>query len=136
MFTHKMSIRVGYADTDQMGIVHHSKYVLYCETARSEAIRELGITYKQIEESGIFMPVISMKLNYIKPAFYDEILTVNTIVHDLPKAKMIFENEFYNSQGVLLNTAEVTLAFVNKETRKTCLAPEFLIKTLEPFFRS
>lgn len=133
MFIHRISIRVGYADTDQMGVVHHSKYVLYCETARSEAIRELGLTYKQVEESGIFMPVTTMKFNFMKPALYDELLTVKTIVREMPKSRMIFENEFYNSDEVLLGKAEITLAFVNKESRKPCLPPDSLIKSLQPF---
>ncbi len=134
MFTHDILIRVSYADTDQMGIVHHSKYVLYCETARSEAIRELGITYRQIEEGGIFMPVIALKMDYLKPAYYDELLTVKTILRELPKTRMIFENEFYNEQGILLNTAKVTLVFVNKETRKLNSPPEFLIESLNKYF--
>jgi len=117
-----------------MGIVHHSKYVLYCETARSEAIRELGITYRQIEEGGIFMPVIALKMDYLKPAYYDELLTVKTILRELPKTRMIFENEFYNEQGILLNTAKVTLVFVNKETRKLNSPPEFLIESLNKYF--
>ena len=135
MFTHNIIIRVSYADTDQMEIVHHSKYVLYCETARSEAIRELGITYKMIEASGIFMPVVSMKIDYLKPAYYDELLTVKTILRELPKTRMIFENEFYNEQGILLNTAKVTLVFVNKETRKLCSPPDFLIESLNKYFK-
>jgi len=134
MFKHNISIRVGYADTDQMGIVHHSRYVLFCETARSEAIRELGITYKEVEESGIYMPVATMKFDFMKPALYDELLTVKTIVREMPRSRMIFENEFYNSDNVLLGKAEVTLAFVNKKSRKPCLPPEFLITALQPFF--
>ena len=134
MFTHSTLIRVGYADTDQMGVVHHSKYVLYCETARSEAIRDLGITYKDVEENGIFMPVATMKFDFMKPALYDEMLTVKTILREIPRSRMIFENELYNSNGILLSTAEVSLAFINKETRKPCLPPQFLLQTLQPYF--
>ena len=134
MFVHNLFIRVSYADTDQMGIVHHSRYVLYCETARSEAIRELGITYKQIETGGIFMPVISLKMEYLKPAYYDELLTVKTILREMPKTRMIFENEFYNVEGTLLNKAAVTLTFVNKETGKLSAPPDFLIESLQKYF--
>ncbi len=134
MFTHETLIRVGYTDTDQMGYLHHSKYVVYCETARIEAMREMGTCYKEIEDSGIFMPVISMKFNFIKPAFYDELLTVKTILREIPRARMKFEYEFYNESGALINTAEVTLAFINNKTRRPCFPSELLLESLNKYF--
>jgi acyl-CoA thioester hydrolase len=134
MFTHETLIRVGYTDTDQMGYLHHSKYVVYCETARIEAMREMGCCYKEIEDRGIFMPVISMKFNFMKPAFYDDLLTVKTILREMPRARMKFEYEFYNQAGIMINSAEVTLAFIHNKTRKPCFPPEFLLESLNKYF--
>ncbi|MBI5217820.1 MAG: acyl-CoA thioesterase [Bacteroidia bacterium] len=134
MFIHETKIRVGYADTDQMGYAHHSNYAKYCETARWEAMRELGINYKEIEEKGILMPVISMKFDFIKPAFFDDLLTVKTIIKNLPKARMIFEYELYNESGILISTAEITLAFIREETRKACIPPEYCLQPLMEYF--
>lgn len=113
-----------------MGYLHHSKYVVFCETARIEAMRALGSCYKEIEDKGFFMPVFSMKFNFIRPAFYDELLSIKTILRDIPKARMKFEYEFYNDSGVLITTAEVCLAFIKNNTRKPCLPPDFLIESL------
>jgi len=134
MFSHKTLIRVGYTDTDQMGFLHHSKYVVFCETARIEAMRELGACYKETEDRGIFMPVISMNFNFIRPAFYDDLLTVKTILREMPRARMKFEYEFYNESGIKTTTAEVTLAFMNNKTRKACLPPDFLLESLNKYF--
>jgi len=136
MFTHITRIRVGYTDTDQMGFLHHSKYVVFCETARIEAMRALGTCYKEIEDMGIFMPVISMNFKFIRPAFYDDLLTVKTILRDVPKARMKFEYEFYNEPGMMINSAEVTLTFINSKTRKPCFPPNVLIESLKTYFLS
>lgn len=134
MFTHLTEIRVGYAETDQIGFVHHSNYVKYYETARWEAMRELGLCYKDMEEKGIYMPVISMKFDFIKPAFYDDLLTVKTMINELPRARIKFKYELTNQSGDLINTAEITLAFIMKETLRPCLPPEYFTNTLKDFF--
>ena len=134
MFIHETKIRVGYADTDQMGYVHHSNYAKYYETARWEAMRELGINYKEMEEKGILMPVISMKFDFMKPAFFDDLLTVKTIIKNLPKARMIFEYELYNDSSILINTAEIILAFIREATRKPCVPPEYCLQPLKKYF--
>lgn len=136
MFTHITKIRVGYTDTDQMGFLHHSKYVIFCETARIEAMRALGSCYKEIEDMGIFMPVISMNFKFIKPAFYDDLISVKTILRDIPKARMKFEYEFYNESGTMTTTAEVTLTFINNKTRKPCFPPKLLTESLKTFFNN
>lgn len=134
MFTHSLIIRVAYADTDQMGFVHHSRYVIFYETASTEALRKLGIRYKDIEESGVAMPVVSMKIDYIKPAYYDELLSVKTMIRKMPSARMKFEYECYNEANILINTAETTLAFIDKQNRKPCHSPDVILKALLPFF--
>lgn len=117
-----------------MGYLHHSKYVVFCETARIEAMRALGTCYKEIEDIGIFMPVISMKFKFIRPAFYDDMLTVKTIVRDIPRARMKFEYEFYKDSGDKITTAEVTLTFINNKTHKPCFPPNILIDSLKAVF--
>jgi len=134
MIVHETSFKVNYSDTDQMGIVHHSNYVKYFENARWNAMDEFGLCYKNMELKGILMPVISMKFNFIKPAFYDDLLTVKTMIHEMPKARMKFDYELYNQGGVLINTAEITLAFVEKKTLKACPPPDYFTKSLQKLF--
>lgn len=131
MILHETTIRVNYSDTDQMGFVHHSNYAKFYENARWEAMNNLGLNYKELEGAGIFMPVISMKFDFIRPAFYDDELTVKTMIHDLPRARIKFEYELFNPSGILINTAEITLAFIRKETLKPCLPPEYFTKKLQ-----
>jgi acyl-CoA thioester hydrolase len=131
MIEHETIFRVGYVDTDQMGFVHHSNYAKIYEAARWEAMREIGLPYKEIEDKGIYMPVISMKFDFIKPAFYDDVLTVKTIIRELPRARMKFEYEIYNQNGDLINKAQITLAFVVKKTLKPCIPPEYFLKSLQ-----
>jgi acyl-CoA thioester hydrolase len=134
MYTHETTIRVSYADTDQMGLVHHSNYAIFCETARWEAMRELGICYKDMEDNGMLMPVISMKFDFIKPAYYDELITIKTTISKMPKARMKFEYELYNENKVLINKAEVCLAFVKKDNNKPCFPPEYCLTALKKYF--
>jgi acyl-CoA thioester hydrolase len=134
MLEHKTIVRVNYGDTDQMGFVHHSNYAKYCETARWEALRAHGLCYKELEDIGILMPVISMKFNFIKPAFYDELLTVKTTVRNPPRARMLFEFEISNESGVLINTSEVCMAFIKKDTLRPCFPPEYFLSTLNESF--
>jgi acyl-CoA thioester hydrolase len=134
MIEHETIFRVGYADTDQMGFVHHSNYAKFYEAARWETMREMGLQYKEIENKGIYMPVISMKFDFIKPAFYDDVLTIKTIIREMPRARMKFEYELYNQSGDLINTAEIILAFVVKESLKPCIPPEYFLQSLQKHF--
>ena len=131
MFIHETRIRVRYADTDQMGFVHHSNYVKYCEIARWEALREIGFPYNDFEKQGYIIRVISMKFDFKKPAFYDNNLTIKTIIKSLPKIKLIFEYEIYNEEYSLISKASTILAFVRKETHKPVIPPEHFINALK-----
>ena len=128
-------IRVLYCDTDQMGCVHHSNYLKYYETARCELLRELGVSYKEIEEKGILLPVIKVTLKYIKPALYDEELIVETVIQSFNGATICFENRLLNEVGELINKAEISLAFINKATGKPCYPPDFIAKKLNGYFK-
>jgi acyl-CoA thioester hydrolase len=118
MIVHEIQVRVRYAETDQMGYVYYGNYATYFEVARVETFRAIGFSYKEMEEAGIIMPVLEYKTKFIKPAFYDDLLTIKVIIREKPSVRIRFEYEVYNEKGVLLNISETTLVFVNKETGK------------------
>jgi acyl-CoA thioester hydrolase len=131
MYVSETSVRVRYSETDQMGIVYYGNYPQYYEVGRVEALRNLGMTYREMEAQGVFMPITSMNLKYIKPALYDDLLTIRTILKELPAMRIQFFYELYNENGVLLNTGETVLAFVEIKTRRPVMAPEWFIKILK-----
>lgn len=130
MISDEIEFRVRYGETDQMSFVYHGNYAQYFEMGRVEWLRKLGISYKKMEESGIMLPVISLDTNYIKPAKYDDLLTLKTTLTNKPLVKIKFEFEIYNENKELLTTAKVTLAFINSITKKPTRAPEYLLKKL------
>ena len=121
MIVHEIQVRVRYAETDQMGYVYYGNYATYFEVARVETFRAIGFSYKEMEEDGVMMPVLEYKTKFIKPAYYDDLLTVKVIINDKPNIRIRFEYEVYNDAGVLLNVSETTLVFVNKNTGKPTL---------------
>lgn len=128
--------RVSYSDTDQMGIVHHSNYLKYYENARWNLFRHLGIPYKNIEEKGFLLPVINVQAQFFKPAFYDEKLTIETVITAVTGAKLFLSYKLFNEEQELINTAKVTVAFVNKYSRKPCKPPQFVQLALQEFCNS
>ena len=126
MYTHKITLRVRYGETDQMKYAYYGVYAQYFEVGRVELLRSLGITYKELEELGFALPVVNYNINYKKPAFYDDELTIETTIKEPPSIKIIFNYRTLNEKGEVLNTAETTLVFVNKETGIPCLSPEIL----------
>ncbi len=130
MFTHEHTIRVRYAETDQMGVVHHSSYVLYTEEARTEALRSLGVSYKNVEDLGVAMPVHNMNFEFKKAAYYDDLLSIKTILEELPTVRIKFRYEIYNQEKELLTNAQVTLYFVDKTTSRPTRCPQYLIDVL------
>lgn len=134
MFTFETNIRVRYAETDQMGYVYYGNYATYYEVARVECLRSLGFTYKSLEFQGVMMPVLENKSKYIRPARYDDLLTIKVTVKKKPETRMTFEYEVFNEQRKLINIGETVLVFVDMVTGKTCVAPEVLLGLLKPFF--
>jgi acyl-CoA thioester hydrolase len=134
MFTHETSLRVRYAETDQMGIVYYGNYSQYYEVGRVEAIRSLGISYKEIESNGILMPVTKMNIKYVLPAKYDDLLKIVTIVKEKPDKRISFRTEIYNMNEELINFGEVTLVFLETETKKVVDIPSFLWDKMKVFF--
>jgi len=134
MFTYNFELRVRYADVDQMGYVYYGNYAYYYEQARAEAIRSLGFTYKQLEDTGVIMPITRMNIKYIAPAYYDELLTIKTIIPELPSRIILFKYEIYNEQSKLLNEGETYLTFINRAENRIQTAPQLLIDSLKPYF--
>jgi acyl-CoA thioester hydrolase len=127
MYSFETKIRVRYGETDQMSFVYYGVYAQYYEVGRVELLRSLGLTYKELEELGFTLPVVNLNINYKKPAYYDDELTIRTTIKKLPSAKITFYYEMVNTNNELLNIGEVVLVFVNKETGKPCFAPEIVI---------
>ncbi len=136
MYKHEIQIRVRYAETDQMGYVYYGHYATYFEVARVEMLRSLGFNYKKLEEEGVLLPVLSFTIKYIKPAYYDNLLTVKTVIPEAPAARIKFLYETFNEKNELLNTAETVLVFVNKKTGRPTLPPDDLMEVMMKFFKS
>ena len=135
MFTTETSIRIHYALTDQMGIVYHGHYAQFYEIGRTEAIRSLGYTYKDIEALGIFMPVVDIHSKFLRPAKYDDLITVKTTLKEMPvHHKIIFHSEIYNQLNQLLNVGDVTLYFMEAKTMRRCEMPAQLKEELLKYF--
>lgn len=135
MFESITHSRVRYSDCDPMGIVYHGNYALFFETGRTEAFRDTGFSYKKMEnEEGVSMAVVEMKTRFLRPARYDDLLTIKTSVREMPSKKIIFHSELFNEKGELLTTGELTFVFVNTATIKRCDAPAYVIQFFRPFF--
>ena len=122
----QFKVRVRYAETDQMGVVYHGNYAQYFEMGRVEWLRNLGISYKWIEENGIMLPVVSLTMNYKKPARYDDELRVKTILKSQTSVKIEFDYEIYNQKDELLTTGNSVLVFVDMKTGRPTLPPEYV----------
>ena len=135
MFTTETKIRIHYALTDQMGVVYHGHYAQFYEIGRGEAIREIGFTYKDIEAMGIIMPVVDIHSRFLRPAKYDDLITVKTTLKELPlHHKIVFHSEIYNENGELINIGDVTLYFMKAKEMKKCEIPSALKLKLEKYF--
>ncbi|MBI1343364.1 MAG: YbgC/FadM family acyl-CoA thioesterase [Terrimonas sp.] len=136
MFISSTTIRVRYAETDQMGVVYHGNYFAWFEYARAEAIREMGLTYADMEKMGIIMPVIDVHARFLRPARYDELVTVKTMLKELPlHHKIEFHHEVYNEKEQLLTTGRIILYFMDKTTGHRSTMPESLRQQLEKYFQ-
>ena len=118
------TLRTRYAETDQMGVVYYGNYPQYLELGRVEWLRAIGLTYKEMEAEGIMMPVVSLQIQYKKPALYDELITIRTKLKDLPSTKIEFDYEILNEKGELLSTANTILVFVDAKTFRPIRCPE------------
>lgn len=122
--------RVRYSETDQMGVVYHGNYAQFFELGRTEWLRKLGLTYKDMELSGIMLPVISLSCNFIKSAKYDDILSIETILIKKPMVKIEFNYKITNQNNELVCTGNSVLAFINMKTNKPTKCPSYLLESL------
>jgi len=134
MFSHETKIRVRYGETDQMGYMYYGNYAEFYEVARVEMLRSLDMTYKAMEDNGIIMPVLEMHCKYIKPALYDEEITIRTTLDKMPGVRIHFNYEFFNENKELIHKGETTLAFVDMKRNRPCLPPERFREKLKAFF--
>ncbi len=129
--THQISLRVRYGETDQMGYSYYGNYPQYLEIARVEWLRELGFSYKKMEEEGIMLPDISLQINYLKPLTYDEQFIVKISLKKLPSVRIAIDYEIFNEKGELASRAFTELVFVDMKTKKPIGAPEKLLARLK-----
>ena len=134
MYTSETHIRVRYGETDQMRYVYYGNYAMYYEVARVESLRQLGLTYRELEEMGIIMPVLENHSQYIAPALYDELLKIVVTIPEKPSVRMRFLYEIFNESGKMIHKGETLLAFVNQKTGRPCRPPEPFQKVLERYF--
>jgi acyl-CoA thioester hydrolase len=135
MYKHEQLIRVRYAETDRMGYVYYGRYAEFLEVGRVEALRALGFTYKTMEDDGVLLPVHELSIHYHQPARYDDLLTVRTMVRELPVARIVFDYEVRSENNVLLTTARVCLVFVQKTTGRPVRAPQALVTSLAAYIQ-
>ncbi|MDX6746891.1 thioesterase family protein [Polaribacter sp. PL03] len=122
--------RIRYSETDQMGVVYHGNYAQFFELGRTEWLRSLGVTYKDMETSGIMLPVISINFNFIKSALYDDVLTIHTFLKKKPMVKIEFNYEIKNQDDELICTGSSVLAFMNSKTKRPMRCPDYLLEGL------
>lgn len=134
MYIHQTKIRVRYGETDQMGYMYYGNYAQFYEVGRVEMLRGLGMTYKSMEEHGIKMPVLEMRCKYLKPALYDEELTIKVILESMPGVRIHFKYEFYNEAEELIHEGETSLVFVNMQRNRPCLPPPDFLERVRPLF--
>jgi len=128
--TGKTQYRVTYADTDQMGVVYYGNYGKLFEIGRTEMIREMGLPYMELEKEGIGMPVYSVESKYRNALKYDEMITIETVIKELPTARIEFFHKIYNQAGELAHEARVVLVFQDIETSRVVRAPDRLVNVL------
>ena len=126
------TVRVRYGETDQMGYCYYGNYAQYFEIGRVEALRSIGIRYKNLEEEGIMLPVLDLQIKYISPAKYDDLLTIETTIQEVKGSRIFFNYKIYNEFEKEIVLAHTTLVFVSKETMRPIKAPESLLKAIEP----
>ena len=135
MIQHQTHVRVRYADTDQMGFVYYGKYAEYFEVGRVELIRSVGLSYKEIEERGVWLPVVELRVNYRYPARYDELLTITSCLAELPKASLLTTYKIHKENGELAVSGLVKLAFLNAERQRPQRVPDFFLKAVEQYWK-
>lgn len=134
MYSSETTVRVRYSETDQMQYVYYGNYATYYEVGRVEVLRQLGMSYRNLEESGIMMPVLESHSYYHLPAKYDDLLTIKIAIPQLPLVKIKFEYEIFREDGKKIHSGDTTLAFIDMKTGKPRKAPDKMRELLAPFY--
>ncbi len=135
MYEHTTTVRVRYAETDRMDVVYYGNYAMYFEIGRVEAIRNLGLSYKDIEDMGIILPVVELNIKYLRPAKYDDLITIKSQIKEFPQDhKIVFDQEVYNEAGKLLTIGQVKLYFMDADMGKRAEMPAILKEKLAMYF--
>ncbi|MDP1816558.1 MAG: thioesterase family protein [Leadbetterella sp.] len=135
MYSFESNYRVRYADVDQMGYMYYGNYAKLFEIGRVEALRNLGVRYKDLEESGIWMPVYENNSKYLEPAKYDELLIIRCILKEMPKVRIVFNTEIINESNKIIHTGLTTLVFIKADTQKITVCPQVILDKLGPFYQ-
>lgn len=125
------NIRVRYGETDQMGVVHHGKYAQYFEMGRIDWLDQFAISYAQMEREGIIMPVRQMNIKYLHPARFDDLITVETSLREIPDVRIKFDYKIFDQQNKLLTKATTELVFVNAATKKPISCPDYILEKIK-----
>ena len=134
MIVSEEKIRVRYDEVDKMGYLYHGNYAGYFHVGRTELLRKLGISDKELEFQNLILPVIEMNTKYLKPIQYDEIVTLKTYLNEIPKTRIRFYYEIFNEKGDLVNEANSSLVFVDNHTRKPMRVPQNILDKIECHF--
>ncbi len=131
MKTHEIPIRIRYGETDQMGVVYHGNYAQFMEIGRVEWLRNIGVSYRSMEESGIMLPVIALHLEFKKPAKYDDLIRVSTTLVKMPGVKIEFDYKICNEEGEVLTLGNTVLAFIDMKTGKPVKCPGYILEKIK-----
>ncbi len=134
MYTSETFVRVRYGETDQMGYVYYGNYAMFYEVGRVEALRQLGLSYKELEDDGVMMPVLENHSKFLLPALYDDHLKIVTTIRDKPGVRIQFNYSIFNADGKLLHEGHTLLAFVDKKNGRPCRPPQRFMDVLKPYF--
>lgn len=129
--SHEIKVRIRYSETDQMGVVYHGNYAQFLELGRVEWLRNLGISYRSMEENGVMLPVISLELKFIKSAKYDDLLSVKTTLSKMPSVKIEFKYEISNKNSEIITSGSTVLAFIDMQTGRPIKCPEYILEKLK-----
>jgi len=129
-------IQVRYDEVDKMGYVYHGNYARYYHISRTELLRKVGISDRELEDQNIIIPVIEMNIRYIKPVFYDDFITIRTRLLELPEIRMKFQHEVINQHGEVINVASSILVFVDSITRKPMRVPGIVRSKIDLYIKN
>ena len=123
MIEFNWKLRARYGETDRMGYVYYGNYAEYFEVARVEMLRAAGISYRDLEDKGVLLPVLEYSVKYFQPIYYDEEFIITIRINELPGVRIVFDYETKNEDGKVVNKAQTTLVFVDKKSGKPVKCP-------------